>query len=502
MKKRFYFSRSALDFNKRKKNGLINQKFLKEIKGNDKNLVLNSVNISKNIFKELDKIEKALSIKYQSSFKSKKGADTLEKSNANKNEKNDFEEFNNIIQKKDLNEINNQNKRNFLFKNKDEAYDSITIKSKSTINFFNKKNKNISKTLFLNGNSTTNISKKLKVTIDRSPVTGFLERKTINDLPITYPLFISHNNSFNSMSEKNRIDKILSKLVYLRTHMQKDDLNKYEILKEFLLKNGFKDEKYFQRESLNNLYNYLIRPFTFPPEYILNDIINEGINFKRNIIPNEVDKSEENNILNYSPKKRKIIKSYGSKIKTRNTLPKSKSMHNIIFDEKKINRFFNPNNNIFRNKTLPTLIKDLESEIRQVKFEKLEKLENYHNLLSKKVETINLVDKNKYVPNLCLVSKGFKEKYKENINKINKKIIATKHKEEKLKEINKRLYYDIIKRDNLEEFDRNDIQRTLKLTEFVVLERAKKKYLFENIKNNTNYKNILKRITQYKNEKV
>ena len=70
--------------------------------------------------------------------------------------------------------------------------------------------------------------------------------------------------------------------------------------------------------------------------------------------------------------------------------------------------------------------------------------------------------------------------------------------EEKLKEINKRLYYDNIKGYNLDEFDRNDIQRTLKLTEFVVMERAKKKYLFRSAKNN--YTSIIKRINRNKND--
>ena len=114
------------------------------------------------------------------------------------------------------------------------------------------------------------------------------------------------------------------------------------------------------------------------------------------------------------------------------------------------------------------------------------------------MEMVNIVDKNKYVPNLCLVSKGFKEKCKENVDKVNKKIIETKSKEEKLKEINKRLYYDNIKGYNLDEFDRNDIQRTLKLTEFVVMERAKKKYLFRSAKNN--YTSIIKRINRNKKD--
>ena len=498
--RRSYFSRSAFNFNKRKNFDILNNnKFSRDIKSNNpnKHLILSSVSVSKNIFKELDKIEKTLLSKYQHSFGSKKTTDSLEKSSANNNEKYEFKEFSDLIQKSDKNEINGRNMKNNLIKNIEEVYDSIPIRSKSTINFFNKKNKAISKSLFLNGNNY-HFSKKSKDIIDKTPVTGFLGRRTINDLPITYPLFFSYNNSFNSMSEKSRVDRIISKLIYLRTHMQKDDLNKYEILKEFLVKNGIKDKKYFKHQSLNNLYHYLFKPFSFPPEYILSDVINEGINYKQGISSNEMDKTEENNILNYSPKKHNLIKSYESKRKTRNTMSKSKTTNKIIIDEKRINRYFNSSNTNIKNKTLPTLIKDLETELRQMKLEKLEKLENYHNSKSNQMEMQHIVDKNKYVPNLCLVSKGFKEKCKENVDKVNKKIIETKSKEEKLKEINKRLYYDNIKGYNLDEFDRNDIQRTLKLTEFVVMERAKKKYLFRSAKNN--YTSIIKRINRNKKD--
>ena len=126
----------------------------------------------------------------------------------------------------------------------------------------------------------------------------------------------------------------------------------------------------------------------------------------------------------------------------------------------------------------------------------MEKLDKYNNLFSKKEEMVKLIDSNKYVPNLCLVSQGFKEKYRENVDKKNRKIIKTKNMHEKLKEINNRLYYDIIRKHNLAQFDRVDIQRKLKLTEFVVMQRAKKKYLFENAKNN--YTTILKKIKLYK----
>jgi hypothetical protein len=157
-------------------------------------------------------------------------------------------------------------------------------------------------------------------------------------------------------------------------------------------------------------------------------------------------------------------------------------IYNVLMEELFKKRYMNYEN--FRNKTLPTLIKDLEYELRQIKIDKMNKLDIYNNLIdTRKVQTIKLIDKNRYVPNLCLISNGFKEKYKAVIDKKNRKIIKNMNRQEHLKQINNRLYYDNIRKNNLIEFDRNDIQKKLKLTEFVVMERAKKILLLQKAKN-------------------
>ena len=494
--KKINFCKSAVNFNKRKNNEMKSLKSSKEKKSSrNKELILNEDKISQNIFNNLDKIQKTLLLKYQQNYGMQDGIDIINQ--INKLDKNEKDNDNSIIPSNGLHRLLNRNKKNLLIKKNNQTYDSVTIKSKSSINFFSK---NISKTLFLRRNNSV-VPKRLQSTIERSPkhITRFLERKIINDIPVTYPLYISHNNRYSSMSEKNRVDRILSKLIRLQTHIIRDNLNKFEIIKEFLSKNGFKDEKYFRHESLNNLYHYLLRPFTFPPEYILIDVINEGIKYKPQLPSDEIDKSEDHNFLNYSPKKETFIITDKNKNKTRNIMKKSYSAFNVMMDNKYIKPYISSYNDNLVNKTLPVLIQDLESELRQIRLEKMAKLDKYNNLLSKKMDMVKIEDKNKFIPNLCLVSRGFKEKYKENIDKINRKIIKTKNKQEKLKEINNRLYYDIIRRHNLAEFDRVDIQRKLKLTEFVVMERAKKKYLFENAKNN--YVNILKKIKLFKANK-
>ena len=298
------------------------------------------------------------------------------------------------------------------------------------------------------------------------------------------------------MSERNRVDKILSKLICLQTHIIKDDLNKYEIIKEFLLKNGIRNKQYFSEESLFNLYHYFLKPFNFPPEFLLVDIIQEGIKYNPLSSLKEPTKSDENSILKYIPKSRNYIKNEKNKKKPKNNIKTMNSTNYSIMENKYTTHYQSAKN--FMRKELSTLIKDLECELRQIHSEKMAKLNEYNNhYLKQKIEIKKMVDKNKYIPNLCLITKGFKEKCKENIDKINRIIIKKKDKQEKLKEINNRLYYNIIMKNNKAEFDRNEIKRKSKLTEFIVMEKAKKKFLFENAKRN--FANNPEKIKIYKN---
>ena len=429
-----------------------------------KNASIENQTVSKEIFNNLDIIQKTL-----------------------------LEDVKNMIQEKDENQ-NKENKDNkyaynHIFKYFDKnnnKYCSVPIKSRTSVNFFKVDKSNNTVSNFSKNLNTYQTHKRLKSTEDNKPhhITRYLERKTINDIPVTYPLYLSYYNRYNSISEKNRVDKILSKLICLKTHLMKDPLNKVEIIKEFLLRNGFNKEIYYTKDRINNFYNYLKQPFSFPPEHNLSDVVNDAINFKH-----DEEKDNENmelnleNFLNYLPKNRKWSSvGYNSKRKTKNKSYENKVIYNIIMEEIYKKRYIN--NDSYKNKTLPILIKDLEHELRQIKNDKMEKLEKYNELLNnKKIHTLKLCDTNKYVPNLCLISKGFKEKCMFVIDKKNRKIIKNLNKQEHLKKINNRMYYDKLRKNNLVEFDRNDIQRKLKLTEYIVMERAKKKLLYQKVKN-------------------
>ena len=484
--------KSEVNFYKRKKIEIKSQKKSEEntIIEQKKKHISDKDNVSKNIFNDLDRIQRALIRRFKIY-----NDNSIENNEINQLNNDKFENFKDFILQNNLRETCVRNKNNNFLKNSDGKYDSFTIKSNNSINFFNKP---ISKTIYIRRNNFSVLPKKLKSTNEIEPknITRFLSRRKINGIPITFPLYISHNNRYKSMSERNRVDKILSKLICLQTHIIKDDLNKYEIIKEFLLKNGIRNKQYFSEESLFNLYHYFLKPFNFPPEFLLVDIIKEGIKYNPLSSLKEPTKSDENSILKYIPKSRNYIKNEKNKKKPKNNIKTMNSTNYSIMENKYTTHYQSAKN--FMRKELSTLIKDLECELRQIHSEKMAKLNEYNNhYLKQKIEIKKMVDKNKYIPNLCLITKGFKEKCKENIDKINRIIIKKKDKEEKLKEINNRLYYNIIMKNNKAEFDRNEIKRKSKLTEFIVMEKAKKKFLFENAKRN--FANNPEKIKIYKN---
>ena len=392
------------------------------------------------------------------------------------NNENKYEQ--DCLMSKDLKKILNKDKINSILKKETTKCDFSKIRNNSSINIFRKK---ISKSI-LNRNENSLHPKKINSLIlsnSNQTTTRLLDRKTINGLPVTFPLYLSHNRTFSSIGEKNRIEKIISKLVCLKTYILKDNLNKFNIIKEFLWKNGFKDKKYFKQNAINNLYHYLLKPFSFPNEYILADIINEGINYKSPQALDASKKQGEINILEHIKENQNLEEIQKMNIKTRNKNQDLKVKNNNIF--RKYTTLI-LKSKAYMNKSLSVLIQDLESEIKQIILKKSDKLEEYNNSFIKKQEIIKNIDKNKYIPNLCLLSQGFKEKCQINIDKKNKKIIKYINKQNYLKKINNRLFYNTIKKNKSEIFDRDEIQKNSKLTEYIVMERAKK-YLLENPNN-------------------
>ena len=311
---------------------------------------------------------------------------------------------------------------------------------------------------------------------NNSIITSYLDRRKINDLPVLYPLFLSYNNSYDNQSEKFRANNILEKFVKLKTQIVKDYKNRDKIIKEFLMRNGITDKKYFTMQKFANLIEYLKKPFKFDPKKMITDIIKEALNYHFEII--ETDRNEllpVNYFNNYNITHRNhFFKNF-----------KSNSTNDFKIKEKKLNQ--NPiclkfEELKFDNVHLPKLIMELEENLDKIQNEGNEKINKLRGG-TQKLRTFQIKDKNKFVPNLCLKNEDFKEQYDFLINRANNKLLSNYNKIQHIREINDRMYYNNLKKKFKDQGFSDEIKRKLKLTEYIIVQRAKKQMFFDKFNN-------------------
>ena len=312
-----------------------------------------------------------------------------------------------------------------------------------------------------------NNEKRKVIESSNSKVTCFLDRKKINDLPIIYPLFLSYNNSYDTFSEKNRVEKILNKFICLKTQVNKDYKNRDKIMREFIFKNGIYDKKYFTEEKMSSFNEYLKKPFKFDPKKTIIDIIKEAVNYKYETVQIDQNKLKPVNMfINHNI-------SYSNR-------PLRKNRNYSIDDNINLEKFYkNPiclkvNELKFDDKHLPILVNELEKSLKKIQNERAEKFNMLRGGI-KKLKKYKIKDNNKFVPNLCLINQEFKEQYEHIIDKENKKLMENYNRSQHIQEINDRMYYNNIKKRLTDQNLTDEIKRKLKLTEYIIVQRAKKK---------------------------
>ena len=315
-----------------------------------------------------------------------------------------------------------------------------------------------------------------------SYITSYLERKKIDNLPVLYPLFLSYNNSYNTQSEKCRVNKILEKFVKLKTQIEKDYKNRERIMSEFLMKNGVNDKKYHTSQKFSNLYEYLKKPFKFDPKKMISDIIKEALEYKYDLIETDRNKFLPVNYFNNFniTNRNKFYRSL-----------KSESLNNIKNEEKKM--YQNPiclkfEELKYDKDHFPQLVMELEENLEKIQNEGDEKINKLRGGI-KKLKQYKIKDKNKLVPNLCLVNDDFKGQYEYLMKKVNTKLQNNYNREQHIREINDRMYYNNLKKKYHAQGVSDEIKRKLKLTEYIIVQRAKKKMFLEHY-NNFNIKKM------------
>ena len=355
--------------------------------------------------------------------------------------------------------------------------------------------------------------------------TSFLNRKIINEIPVTFPLCISHNSTYSSCSQKRRHEKIINLFMKLKTYLSKDPSNDFAIVKEFLQKNNITNPEYYEHNKIQNMLHFLNHPIQFNPKMSLQDAILTALNYQ----PSNEDLANmniyqtTNNGECPNNSQLQIETIYDININTTleqnnkdKCVKKKKKVHNA-FDNVDNEKFCQKIKRVYHHNSLSDLIKGLEMEFGNIRKEKMQRYKgnnntkwgksvrpkpndyiNYNNYNSNniqfnpnKIELNDLIyDTNIFVPNLCLSYDAFNGPLLNKIYEEKQKIESKINKQKHLNEINQRMYYNSILRNS--EMEMKDIKRRNKLTEFIILERAKKKLELEEKKKMFNIdKNII-----------
>ena len=399
------------------------------------------------------------------------------------------------IQNDNLSYLFDKSSRDFSdnFKSAKNIYNDLIKRKKILFKKFkipkNKQDKDTQTISNIKENNSENINSinNCKNKIEKAYVTNYLNRKKVNDIPLTFPLCFFHKINYNSISEKNRIENVLKKFIILKTHIINDPSNAHEIIKEFIFKNSNVYKGELSEEKIENFLNYLKLTIRLSPNKNLKEIINDALNFKDNnkyikkikINPKAYMRNDfKYNIINNSTENNiKSIK------KNKPMLPYSQSF-NV---NTKAFADFNSKSFIIKNKKLTSLVKDLENELSEIKNYQLVKYNLINNNSKNKNNkyTKNALESKKEnrkdlnMSNFCLVSKGISQKYKllynysYNNSKVEQKKIS-------LKKLNERMYYNSLRKNLSEEYEIDEIKKKLKLTEYIVLQRAKQAFLIQN----------------------
>ena len=146
-------------------------------------------------------------------------------------------------------------------------------------------------------------------------------------------IYLSYlKNDFNE-SEKIRFYSMMKKLSTMKYILEIDPNNKYNIIKNLLLKEGIFDKKYFNEKCFNNLIKFAQNK---------KSIINPSLNFKNNLInimDNKFNYTPGNNRNNLNYKKILKLKKLKNIINLNETLYRNKNTQFHTYDNFKINRF-------------------------------------------------------------------------------------------------------------------------------------------------------------------
>lgn len=380
-------------------------------------------------------------------------------------------------------------KPKFIVKPREEIMNDKPIKQMKLVDklfnelFKDSQNKNKSNTSFDEYNTNNSKGCQVAVSIDNNlhniynnpqlnHVTCLLDKKDKGEVPITYPVFLSLNNQYDTMSEKTRHEKIMDKFIKLKSLILRNLDNAHLYIKEFLLKNNITNSDYYSKEKLNCFKNFLKKTFSFDPKKTLNEIINDAVQYEPVSGDEHFIEENEGCVINHHQYQKAQVQHKSNNTQSffrqSSNEPKSK-IYSLSLDQ---DIFFNQVHRNKKKKDLEGLVNELESEFDRMNKEHQIQIRKINRIKNKPIMINQLTDNNVFVPNLCLGNKVFHSGIVNNLTR-QKEIIENKYKhKKKIFNINRRLYYSLTNKDK--EMLIKDIRRRNKLTELIILERSKK----------------------------
>ena len=299
-------------------------------------------------------------------------------------------------------------------------------------------------------------------------------------------------NNYNSKSEKQRHIQLLSELNILKGNIEKNKLQKTLYIKDFLNKYNI---NYNEKQLIlfeNFLEDFNIKKYgTFlQPKLSIKNMINKIFNKaekfklenkdKKIVIPTlNVKTSIQNN-----EKNKKEIESYSlyNRDKQTNKNYKEKSLNlsntsSFLKEMEKQKLVFKPHKTYLSNYNL--IIEDIGKEIGQIESEIIIE-KKYKNLLpnllknkNKKANELTISDMNLFITSKKDKNLNTNIKTEKSVDHIRRNMV---------RKTTKKIIDKLNKQRNFDKVEFTDIKRKLKLTEYIVYNKAKNKLKLENLK--------------------
>ena len=322
-------------------------------------------------------------------------------------------------------------------------------------------------------------------------ILGYCKRKDLDGGNILNTASLNVNN-YNSKSEKQRHIQLLSELNILKGNIEKNKLQKTLYIKDFLNKYNINYnekqlilfEKFLEDFNIKK-YGTFLQP-KLSIKNMINKIFNKAEKFKlenkdkKIVIPTlNVKTSIQNN-----EKNKKEIESYSlyNRDKQTNKNYKEKSLNlsntsSFLKEMEKQKLVFKPHKTYLSNYNL--IIEDIGKEIGQIESEIIIE-KKYKNLLpnllknkNKKANELTISDMNLFITSKKDKNLNTNIKTEKSVDHIRRNMV---------RKTTKKIIDKLNKQRNYDKVEFKDIKRKLKLTEYIVYNKAKNKLKLENLK--------------------